>query len=121
MEDLYRSPLAAYRRGNLKARNTARALVPQTTGSINELGEQIRVGLKYVKGYISETYGAANAGSYYLELGIQTRGDVYELPRTQKERADALESLETALGTHNLGRAPMAPLTGSPSSTRTPT
>lgn len=84
----------------LRTRNRAGALVPQTGGSLAELDEQIRVGLNYVKGYISEKFGEAKAKSYYAEFGIESRGDNYELPRAQKERADALADLETALTTY---------------------
>ena len=84
----------------LKARNKAGALQPQQTLSFAQYDEQIRLGLDDVKGYISEAYGKDAATSYYAEFGILARGHSHELPRTQKERADALEMLEAALVTH---------------------
>lgn len=84
----------------LKARNRAGALRPQQTRSFAQYDQQIREGLDDVKGYLKEAYGKEGAKSYFAEFGIETRGDNYELPRSQKERADALEMLVDALTTH---------------------
>ena len=90
----------------VRARNQAGALVPQQTLSFEQYDEQIRIGIKQVKNYLSELFGEDDAKKYYLEFGIQTRGEVYELPRAQKERADALDDLVAALANHGLGARP---------------
>ena len=55
-----------------------------------------------MKGYLKEAYGKEGAKSYFAEFGIEDRGGTYDLPRSQKERADALAMLVAALPTHGL-------------------
>lgn len=86
----------------LKARNKAGALRPQQRLSFDQYDEQIKEGLDDVKNYLREVYGKEEAKSYFAEFGIETRGEHYELPSAQKERADALDDLVTALTTHGL-------------------
>ncbi|OON67865.1 hypothetical protein [Hymenobacter sp. CRA2] len=67
---------------------------------LRTLDREFDAALKYVKGYLTETYGWDVARGHLSALGISTAR--YTLPRRRVERVQALEKLLAGLAAHGL-------------------
>ncbi len=85
----------------LMARKSTGSTRPQITGKLQKLDDTLDQDVEYLKVYLVDKYGKADAPSYYAAFGIVKEGHVYKLPRDRNERLAALELLVPAITTHS--------------------
>ncbi len=77
----------------------ARMVITRTLKSINT---EINQSVKYLKGYIADTYQAKDAPAYYTQFGIVKDRRAYTIPSDNDKRLHALEQLVKAIGQHGM-------------------
>lgn len=87
-------------KSTLETKNSTASKRPQYTLALEKLDKKIDSNLSYVKNAIAKKYKKESAKSYYPAFGIETRNNIYELPRDQNQRAAALKLMTEAITEH---------------------
>ncbi len=77
---------------------------PVLTQNIKEVTEEIKKGIKAIRGYLFEKYeDDKKAVSYYKEFGLEKKGNNWQLPNDQQNMMLALKTIKKGITTHGFG------------------
>jgi hypothetical protein len=87
----------------LAARKTSGTSRSPVTDTLETLDGQIDDGVREVKTYIAEKFGATHATANYPPFGIEHHSHGWELPRDHDKRRDALPLMIAAIAANGFG------------------